>query len=66
MYGTDATGDSWVCGAAIHAGVITSDGGAIRVVGLPGQDNYEGSTRNGVTSSSWSLGDEASFRVESP
>ena len=67
VYGTDIyTGDSWVCGAAIHAGVITSDGGAIRVVGLPGQDDYEGSTRNGVTSSSWSLGDESSFRVESP
>lgn len=65
VYGTDVySGDSNVCQAAVHAGVIPASGGDVRVVGLPGQEEYVGSTQNGITSAAWSLGYETSFRVE--
>lgn len=47
------TGDSDVCRAAVHAGAIPATGGKINVTAAPGQDAYEGSAQNGVTSSRW-------------
>ncbi|KMW57043.1 hypothetical protein AIOL_002001 [Candidatus Rhodobacter oscarellae] len=47
------TGDSDVCTAARHAGVIGADGGVVSLSERPGQSGYEGSTANGVTTSSW-------------
>ncbi len=47
------TADSSLCAAALHSGVIGAEGGAVELVGLPGQDSYEGSAANGVTTSSW-------------
>uniref|UniRef100_A0A8C3ULS3 Cochlin n=1 Tax=Catharus ustulatus TaxID=91951 RepID=A0A8C3ULS3_CATUS len=41
---------SSVCGAAIHSGVITNTGGAVRVQTLPGQDNYPAVNANGIQS----------------
>ena len=55
--------ESSICAAARHAGVIGEQGGAVRVIPMPGQASYRGSHRNGVTS-----GDKGSsirsFRVE--
>lgn len=44
------TEDSSICKAAVHAGVLTSNGGDIIVVPAPGQRTYPGVTRNGVFS----------------
>uniref|UniRef100_A0A672TT68 Cochlin n=1 Tax=Strigops habroptila TaxID=2489341 RepID=A0A672TT68_STRHB len=41
---------SSICGAAIHRGVITSAGGAVRVQALPGQENYPAVNANGIQS----------------
>ncbi|XP_005479923.2 cochlin isoform X2 [Zonotrichia albicollis] len=41
---------SSVCGAAIHSGVITNTGGAVRVQTLPGQENYPAVNANGIQS----------------
>uniref|UniRef100_A0A8B9N6N5 Cochlin n=1 Tax=Accipiter nisus TaxID=211598 RepID=A0A8B9N6N5_9AVES len=41
---------SSVCGAAIHSGVITNAGGAVRVQTLPGQENYPAVNANGIQS----------------
>ncbi len=66
LWGTDTyTDDSSVCTAAVHTGVITlADGGEVTFSMLPGEESYEGSTANGVTSNeygAWS----GSFRVDS-
>ena len=43
--------DSFICGSAIHAGIIDDAKGGCGVVTLVGQQrNYEGSRRNGITS----------------
>ncbi|HEY7599649.1 MAG TPA: transporter substrate-binding domain-containing protein [Candidatus Limnocylindrales bacterium] len=59
VWGTDTYAtSSWVCTAAVHAGLITyADGGEVIIEIRPGQDAYAGSFRNGVTSE-----DEASWR----
>jgi hypothetical protein len=65
VWGTDIyTNDSSVCLAAAHAGVITlEDGGMIEVTMLPGEESYEGTERNGVTTNDYGeWGD--SFSVE--
>jgi hypothetical protein len=50
VWGTDVyTDDSGLCRAALHAGVITSQGGPITVNRTAGRQLYIGSTRNGVT-----------------
>jgi hypothetical protein len=52
VWGTDTyTDDSAICAAAVHAGKITTAGGNILLEIRAGQDSYEGTTRNGVTSS---------------
>ncbi|MDX1992295.1 MAG: LCCL domain-containing protein [bacterium] len=54
VWGTDIyTSDSSICRAAIHAGVISAEGGSVLFTPLPGQTAYEGSERNGVRSSPW-------------
>jgi hypothetical protein len=55
VWGTDVyTDDSSVCTAAVHAGLITlAGGGSVTIEIRPGQDAYSGSTRNGITSSSY-------------
>ena len=52
IWGTDVyTDDSSVCTAAVHAGVITlEDPGTVTIEIRPGEDSYEESERNGVTS----------------
>lgn len=51
-------GDSFICSAAIHAGVITNSGGGCGVVSLTGQQsNYPSITRNGISS----IGFDSSF-----
>jgi LCCL domain-containing protein/VWA domain-containing protein len=51
VWGTDIyTGDSSLCRAALHAGIITAEGGKVTVYPLPGQGSYDGASRNGVES----------------
>lgn len=47
------TDDSSICSAAIHAGTITSAGGAFTVTVGPGGPSFPGSVRNGVSTSDW-------------
>ncbi|XP_019627168.1 PREDICTED: uncharacterized protein LOC109472036 isoform X2 [Branchiostoma belcheri] len=47
------TDDSSICRAAIHDGKIPATGGVVRVNKLPGQSSYQGSTQNGITTSSY-------------
>jgi hypothetical protein len=62
-WGTDIyTADSRICVAAQHAGVIDASGGSFRVRILPGQDSYEGSEQNGMSTSGWGSYDR-SFEV---
>lgn len=50
-YGMDVySDDSGVCISAVHAGVISPQGGNVTVIPIPGQRAYPGVTRNGVTS----------------
>lgn len=56
VYGTDIyTSDSSLSAAAVHAGLV-KDGetGIVKVTTIPNHQGYTGSTRNGVTTSSWS------------
>ena len=55
VWGTEVyTGDSSVCAAAVHAGVITAEaGGEVLASYAPGQDAYTGSTQNGVTTNEY-------------
>jgi TIR domain/LCCL domain len=51
VWGTDVyTDDSGLCRAALHAGVITPQGGLITVLRGGGRSLYVGSVRNGVAS----------------
>ncbi len=54
-WGTDVyTHDSSICTAAVHAGRITlASGGNVTIEMAPGQSSYPGSTRNGITTSTW-------------
>ncbi|MEM6427470.1 MAG: LCCL domain-containing protein [Cyanobacteria bacterium P01_D01_bin.128] len=55
VWGTDIyTDDSSICSAAVHAGLINqSQGGNVIIEIAPGEIAYEGTTRNGVTSTEW-------------
>lgn len=65
LYGTDVyTDDSGICAAAVHAGKITFEsGGTVTIETVAGQQEYKGSTRNGVTSATWTHGSLRSFVV---
>lgn len=46
--------DSSICAAAVHSGAISAaKGGAVELHFLPGQDSYQGSEQNGITSLNW-------------
>lgn len=64
-WGTDVyTTDSHLAATAIHAGVLRlGQKGIVKVTILPGQDRYESTTRNGVTSQPWGNWG-VSFKVE--
>lgn len=67
VWGTDIyTNDSAICAAAIHAGILEAGvGGDVKVIVELGQNAYAGTTRNGITTSSYgSWG--GSFVVEKP
>ncbi|XP_029474005.1 uncharacterized protein LOC115100013 [Rhinatrema bivittatum] len=54
VWGTDTyTDDSSICRAAAHAGILTDAGGQVTVEKRPGQNSYQGTTRNGITTSSY-------------
>lgn len=65
VWGTDLyTTDSSLAVAAVHASVLSEgEEGIVKVVFAPGQDEYEGTPRNGVTTASWGSYD-LSYRVE--
>jgi hypothetical protein len=61
------SGDSAICAAAIHAGALTSDGGAVKVSLRPGRHSYRGSKKNNVHSKDfgpWNL--SFAFSDDSP
>ena len=54
IWGSDTyTADSRICRAAVHAGVIGEEGGAVEVQEAAGRSSYPAATRHGVSSSSW-------------
>ncbi|MBL8704497.1 MAG: caspase family protein [Rhodospirillales bacterium] len=54
VWGTDIyTSDSAICVAARHAGAVGGRGGTVTLQAATGQSSYVGTTRNGVTSSSY-------------
>lgn len=56
VWGTDGyTDDSGLCRAALHAGVVPADGGAITVMRTAGRLLYVGTSRNGVRSSDFGM-----------
>ena len=65
VWGTDVyTTDSALALVVVHAGVLKEgEEGIVKVTFAPGQSEYEGSSRNGVTSSSWESY-EISYKVE--
>lgn|GEM_PF-4391294 len=67
LWGTDIyTGDSSICTAAIHAGVITADGGEVLVTLIPdGAPSHPGTEQNGISSSDWDSY-APSFSVSAP
>lgn len=51
IWGTDIyTEDSSICVAAVHAGIITTSGGAVIIEISSGRRSYAGTKRNGVVS----------------
>jgi hypothetical protein len=64
VWGTDFYTDrSDLCRAALHAGVITVEGGSITVTRSEGLPIYGGSSRNGVTTKDYGRSN-ASIRIE--
>ncbi|MCP3063954.1 hypothetical protein LXT21_34775 [Myxococcus sp. K38C18041901] len=54
VWGTNLyTDDSNICRAAVHAGVMTTSGGTVTIEVQPAQNTFIGTTRNGVTTSSY-------------
>lgn len=55
IWGTDIyTDDSSICTAAVHAGIITLEaGGYVQFEIIEGQEAYNSTQRNGITSSNW-------------
>jgi LCCL domain-containing protein/VWA domain-containing protein len=66
IWGTDVyTGDSSICRAAIHAGLIDPQGGRVGVVLEKGRPAYRGSTQNEIRSSDYGAYG-SSFRLVQP
>lgn len=54
VWGSDIyTTDSAICVAAVHSGVISTNGGNVKVALKPGQPSYAGTFANGVTTQNW-------------
>lgn len=55
IWGTDEyTTDSSIAAAAVHAGLLEEGGtGIVKLRLLPGKDEYQGTTRNGVSTRNW-------------
>ena len=54
IYGTDRyTGDSGLCTAAVHVGVIDADGGEVAFLVGPGCKQFVASERNGIASKAY-------------
>jgi hypothetical protein len=69
VWGSDPfTADSSICTAAVHAGLITvADGGEVRIEVTDGEETYEGTEANGVTSTDYgSYGKSFTFTSTSP
>ena len=66
LWGTDVyTGDTAICRAAIHAGLLSNGGGMVVVVLDPGRPAYRGTVRNNERSSDYgSYG--SSFHLQRP
>ncbi|MBK7859445.1 MAG: hypothetical protein IPJ65_12640 [Archangiaceae bacterium] len=65
VWGTGVyTGDSSLCGAAIHAGAIGAQGGKITVSAFKGCNRYVGSERNGITTGDWGAFPSGSFVID--
>ncbi len=65
IYGTDVyTSDSTLAAAAVHAGVLDKgQTGIVKITMMPGQESYQGTQRNGISSYSYSSY-SSSYRVE--
>jgi hypothetical protein len=51
VWGTDIyTDHSSICAAAVHAGIITGNGGEVTIQEVDGLENYDATARNGVAS----------------
>jgi hypothetical protein len=66
LWGTDIyTSDSDVGSAAVHAGVLQpSEHGVVKVTIVPPIPVFSGSTRNGMTSATWTPGWSGAYKVE--
>jgi hypothetical protein len=66
LWGTDVyTSDSNLGTACVHAGVLkVGESGAVKVTMVKPLAVFQGSTRNGITSSLWSNGWSGAFQVE--
>jgi hypothetical protein len=66
LWGTDIyTSDSDVGSAAVHAGVLQpSEHGVVKVTIVPPIPVFLGSTRNGMTSATWTPGWSGAYKVE--
>ncbi|XP_076810440.1 uncharacterized protein LOC143453158 [Clavelina lepadiformis] len=53
--------DSSICKAAIHDGIITKKGGTFIFYRQPGQPSYQGSSRNGITTTKYGYYWRSSF-----
>jgi hypothetical protein len=66
LWGTDVyTADSGICRAAIHAGILTDNGGTVAVTLDSGRPAYRGSVRNGIQSSDYGAWGK-SFQLRRP
>ena len=66
VWGTDVyTSDSNLGTACVHAGVLTvSESAAVRVTIVDPVPLFQGSSRNGITSQSWTTGWAGAYRIE--
>jgi hypothetical protein len=68
LWGTGTyTADSSICTAAVHSGVLTqADGGSVTIRIAAGEEQYEGSTANGVKSNDYDAYDSSFTIVNEP
>jgi hypothetical protein len=66
LWGTDIyTADSYICSTALHASVLDRSGGRVTIQMLPGQNSYQGTKRNGVSTRGYGKY-TASYRYVTP